>query len=135
MRRSGYLRVWCEALSIRTSSQARKVSHRTANCRQKSGSYNCLFCFQGSVFHQRPLNLLNLQQLIPFTVAFCYPNSESLCLQLGWECWLLLDNFWRDCYHRASSPSHIMFDFYPLPHKGAAIYLSRDSYVITSKVE
>ena len=25
-------------------------------------------------------SLINLQQLIPFTVAFCYSNSESLCL-------------------------------------------------------
>ena len=38
-----------------------KVSRRTANSWQKSVLYNCLFCFQVSVFHQRPL--INLHQI------------------------------------------------------------------------
>ena len=87
MRRSGYLRVWHKALSTGAPFCFMETLQRSlaalSTFRQKSSLYDCLFCFQMGVFHQQPLIIFN--KSISFTVALCYPNSESLSLLLAGE--------------------------------------------------
>ena len=114
VRGSGYLRVWCKALSIGASSQVRKVSCRTANCRQKSGLYNCLFCFQVGVYHQRPLIYSSTTNSIHF--CFLLPQqwiSES-ATRRGIGCLYTTSGATATIGLRPHS-SLITHAFYPLP--------------------
>ena len=81
MRESGYLQIWYKALLqelLLASISTLQLIFNSATFRQKLSLYNCFSYFQ--VGASTAFSLINLQQLIPFTVALCNPNSESLCL-------------------------------------------------------
>ena len=80
VRGSGYLQVWFKALSTGASFCFESTLHWS------------LTTLQLSLFSKNPVSILFLlfsngrilstafNNLISFTVALCYPNSESLCL-------------------------------------------------------
>ena len=86
MRGSGYLQVLCKVLCYRSLKST--PQGLLLHCQQKSSLYNCLFCFQVGIFHQRPSLYLNLQHFHSLllsatpTMNFCICDKKREVVRL-----------------------------------------------------